>query len=56
MTKHDEELITTLMAISVVSKRLAGNMLRLAELKKGEENGKHRRRNQKMRRYPKRYR
>ena len=55
MTKKDEDLVATLTAISVVAKRMAGNIIRLS-VEKGEKHGKHRGRNQKMRRYPKRYR
>lgn len=42
MNHQDEELIGVLTAISVVSKRLAGKLIRLSQAKGGKQSGNHR--------------
>lgn len=55
MNQKDEELIGVLTAISVVSKRLAGKLIRLSRAKGGKKNGNHRQGNQGLRRKPQPY-
>ena len=57
MNHRDEEMIGLLTAISVVSKRLAGKLIRLTCIRKkgGKQNGHHRQGTQNLRRYTQSY-
>lgn len=57
MNHRDEEMIGLLTAISVVSKRLAGKLIRLTQIKEkgGQKNGQRRQRTKDLRRYTQPY-
>lgn len=57
MNHRDEEMIGLLTAISVVSKRLAGKLIRLTQTKAkgGKQNGHHRQGTKDLRRYTQSY-